>query len=213
MKRPLLALISILVIIASGVSIYLSQRQPTPRVNLKPFEGIGLVGAEEVAKSLGGKGRIVVVAYDVKAAPVEVPVTSFLAELPKHGSITVTAVERLAMNPGDIPMHDMGLEGERFLELLKKHADVDAIVSFVGGPHFKDQDYRQVPAKRPKFLSLGGFSPFTRDQLELGVVNLAIVPRFDPPAAASREPQTPREWFDRFYTVVTPETAQSLPAF
>ena len=56
-KRPLIALISILVIAATIVSIYLTQRRPTPKINLKPFEAVGEVAAEETTKLLGGHGR------------------------------------------------------------------------------------------------------------------------------------------------------------
>ncbi len=213
MKRPLVALVSILVIIASGVSLYLSQRQPSPRFNFKPFEGVGLVGAEEVAKLLGGQGRILVVAFAAESAPMETAVNSFLGELAKRGAFTVVTVERFKMSQPDMPLEQMGLAGTQYLELLAKYPNLDAIVSFVGPPVFPNRDYHAVPTTRPKFVSLSGYAPDLREQLELGVVDLAVVPRFEAPKAKPAEPQTPREWFDRYYTVATTETAGQLPEF
>ena len=57
-KRPLIALVSVLVIAASVISIYLTQRRPTPKINMKPFEAVGEVTAEQTVKLLGGKGRV-----------------------------------------------------------------------------------------------------------------------------------------------------------
>jgi len=143
----------------------------------------------------------------------ETAVKSFLGELAKRGAFTVVTVERLKMNQPDMPLEQMGLTEAQYLELLAKHPNVDAMVSFVGPPVFPNRDYRAMPATRPKFVSLSGYAPNLRDQLELGVVNVAVVPRFEPPQAQPTEPKTPREWFDRYYTVATLDTANQLPEF
>ncbi len=212
MKRPLLALISILVIIASGVSIYLSQRSPTARVNLKPFEGVGQVGAESTSKLLNGSGRLVLVAYDAKSSPLEASVTAFTAELKKFPGLSVAATERVSMKMEEMAMPEMGLKATEYLRIVQKHGDADAIVSFVGGPSFPNQDYRQVPERRPKFVVLSGYTPQTKSLMQAGVVNLAIVPRFEPQKAEA-EPKTAREWFERFFMVVTPANMDKLPDF
>ena len=199
-KQLVLAIGSLVVIIAS--SCWLASSFLRPKFNTKLHQGIGEVMAEETAKLLNGKGKVVVIIQDPKAAPVlQAQLKAFQRMIGRKDilladTVVVRAAQR-KLGPG------MGLSVDQFLTVLEKHRQADAIVSFIGTP---------APAD-PKIVALGkiegpkiiaetrnrsNLKPLFRNQL----LHAAIVPRFDFPAPGSKNPSTPREWFDLSYQVV-----------
>lgn len=202
------------VILASAVSIFLTQRRPKMPINLLPFEGCGVVGAAEVSKLLNGQGRLLVVTYkDMR--PLQVASRAFAKELTKHPGLRIVATEAL--------LYSRSVEGEEFvvkfdqyLDWLKRYPDVDAIVSFVGAPRLTAEDWRRLPRKRPGFVVLEGFDPYVRQLLVEGFIDLAVVPRYGGNGnqeGKQTEPKTATEWFTRYYMFATPQTVEQLPAF
>lgn len=211
-KRPLIALVSILVIAASVISIYLTQRRPTPKINMKPFEAVGEVTAEETVKLLSGRGRVLVIAYDADVPAMKAPIDFFQNSLKSSPGITIAATETIKMDPMEAYGPEMmGLSADKFFELVSKHSGVDAIVSFVGAPYFQDKDWSRLKQGLPKLVAVSTFGLQVKQLLQQRVVQVAIVPRFTPPEQPDKEPTTRREWFDKFYMVVTPENAAQLP--
>ncbi len=214
-KRPLMALVSIIVIVASLVSIYLSQRTPTPQINLKPFEGLGEVVAEQTAQLLNDRGDVVLIVMQTKdtAMPaITAPVDAFRAKLKSHTGIRIRAVETVDTQIQAMIGPSMLISSEKFFALLSKHSSADALVSFVGIPTLQPGDWEKMPRRRPKVVDAGAFSPHLREFMEREVVYVAIQPRFKP-STETKEPVTAREWFERFYTVVTPANVSDLPSY
>ena len=60
-KSPALGVVAVLAIIGSLVYLYFTQVATGPKINLKPFEILGFVAAEEAAKILGGQGRVILI--------------------------------------------------------------------------------------------------------------------------------------------------------
>jgi len=211
-KRPLIALIAILVIAASVISIYLTQRRPTPKINLKPFEAVGEVTAEEAVKLLGGHGRVLVLAYDAQVPAMMAPVEYFQNSLKQQSGISIVAIEKIKMNPMEAYGPEMmGLSADKFFDMVNRHSDADLIVSFVGAPYFQPKDWNRLTGQRPKMIAVSTFGLQVKQLLQRQIVQVAIVPRFTPPEHPEKEPTTRREWFDKFYMVVTPETSGNLP--
>lgn len=215
-KRPLLVLVSIIIIVSSLVSIFLSMRTPTPRINVKPFVGLGEVTARETIKLVGDHGEVIVLTYamgEVKSPVFDAQLDAFRSVLAKESHLKVRAIEEITMEP--MMMDPMGgLSGEKYLEVVRKYPGINAIVSFLGTPNLTPQELKQLPSTdRPKFVAAMGYSPMLGDLMKQDVVQVAITPRFQPPDATEKEPETAQEWFDRFYTVVTPGTTDQLPDF
>jgi hypothetical protein len=99
---------------------------------------------------------------------------------------------------------------QRFLELLRAYPDA-SIVSFVGTPISQPEDFGKLPQPMPPVLAVVTYGVQTRDLLQRGIIQVAIVPRFTTPQNPDREPTMRREWFDKFYTVVTKTNASELP--
>ncbi|MCX7915568.1 MAG: hypothetical protein N3A53_04610 [Verrucomicrobiae bacterium] len=214
MNRPFVGVIAVVVIIASLVSIFLTQRRPTAPINLLPFEGCGLAGAAETAKLLNGRGRILVVTFK-RVEPVEAATKAFTKELAKHPGIQIVATEALELSDAS-PNDSEGVRGELYFQWLSKYPGLDAIVSFVGSPSFKEEELRRLPKQRPRLVVLQGYGATLRDLLLDGIVDLAVAPNVQPPTESQQDQAQPKsalDWFHRYYTFATPENAEQLPAF
>ena len=102
------------------------------------------------------------------------------------------------------------LPAQWYEELLAKYKHADAIISFVGAPSLEESDVDQLPKRLPKLIAVTGLGAHVKKLLSEGVLNVAIVPRV-PPSTSTQPPRARREWFDRYYTVLTPATVGSLP--
>ncbi len=214
-KRPLLALVSIIVITTSLISIYLSQRTPTPKINLKPFQGLGEVVGEETVKLIKQHGEVVVVVMDTgnnKMPAITAPLDAFQHVLKESSGVRIRATETVKTDLQAMIGPGMLISANQFIALLDKYSSADAIVTFVGVPTMQPSDWERLPSRRPKVIDAGAFSPQLREFMNRDIVQVAIQPRFKP-GQNTAEPTTPREWFERFYTVVTAANMSELPDF
>lgn len=212
-KNTVLAVVSTVVILASLTSIVLTQWKRPGRNYLNPYIALGQVLGEETAKLVGANGQIVVIAWDTqknKLPALEGQMKAFKDALKAQGGISVVSTETTNEDPtSPYP----ALTSERFFEILNKYRSTGAIVSFVGIPHFKDEEIRKWPKNSPKLVVVTGLSPSTgpKKLLQRGVLQVAIVPRYQAGQDVPQNPTTLREWFDKYYQVVTPKTAALLP--
>ncbi|MCX7915678.1 MAG: hypothetical protein N3A53_05180, partial [Verrucomicrobiae bacterium] len=117
----MLVLVSIIVIVASLISIYLSMRTPQPKINTMPFVGIGEVAAEQAVKLLDGRGEIVLVALQLEQAPhtiARLSADTFRDRLRKYPQVRISAVE--AIKPASEIMLGYGIlwKPEEFLDSI-----------------------------------------------------------------------------------------------
>lgn len=214
-KRPLLVLVSIIVIVASLISIYLSMRTPAPKINTAPFVGIGETAAEQAAKLLDGRGEVVLVVMDLGQAKqqtmVKLPAETFRDRIRKYPQIRVSTIETVQPKMETMLAPGVFWSADEFLACLNKHALADLIVTFVGVPALKPEQIAELPKRRPKIIDASTSSMNARPLIEAGIVQVALGPRFQPQEANAPEPKTPREWFERYYAVYTKDNVEVLP--
>lgn len=211
MKSPLLILVSLLVIGGSLISIIRTECRPRPKANLAPVLGAGAVGAEQVAKLLNQRGRIVLwvpKAGGAGASFVETTIESFQDGLKNFSELLIVATEEQEWY--STTQQPVAKFADAFVRALERHATADAIVSFVGIPPLRPEDYARLRAPRPKMVSIDVAGMVTKEMFEKGVVQLAILPRHTPPPDTGTRSPTPREWFDAYFMVVTPENTADL---
>ncbi len=215
-KKMVGAIALTLVIAASLSSLLLTtcEFQPSlPKANLLPYQGTGQVLAEETAKLLGNKGKIVVLVMDtgqVEITADDPRMNAFTEAIKGQKDITVMAVEKIS--PSLMIRSPAGkmLRAEPFLEIFQQYPNVDAIVSLIGVPRLADEQIGGLAQNRPKFVAVSDpatSSSELKKLFEAQVLQLAIAPRGHPSTNGGKPPSTPREWFDQNYIVVTPESA------
>jgi hypothetical protein len=205
-KQKLIASAAILAILVSAFFIYQTQFAGHSQ-NQKLHQAVGQVMAEETSRLVGPSGKIILVTTDNRVAPdLKVQIEAFRKQLAHLGAISIK--DTLVLDPGDNPKYrpGAGLSAKHFLKIVRKHADANAIVSFVGSPELTDQEIAQMKTV-PKFIAETHSPEKLTKLLEKKVLLCAIVPRFEFPAPGPRKPETSRQWFDRYFQVISPETA------
>ena len=207
LKRSFTAGGLVLVIVACWAWIYLNQSK-LPLDNVPLHQGVGEVLAEQTIKLLGSTGQIIIVAIIPRDFPeLTIQLTAFEKALQRASTISIQ--QKVFLEPND-PKYGLGrgLSPKRLLQIVQKHPAADAIVSFIGAPNFADNELEQMAKAHPKFLAETHSAERTLKLLEKGALHVAIVPRMSAAPAGSRHPHTPRQWFDRYFQLVTPATSQ-----
>jgi len=196
-------------IVGSGIWIYFTEFAQ-PAFNLPLHERVGEVLAQQTAKLIHSNGQVVVVTMDASKAPeLKAQMQVFEKTLKKFGRISI---KELPMDTEDKPQYrtGAGLSSRRFLRIVKKSAGADAIVSFIGAPRMTEDELAQVE-KAPKFVAECRSPDKIRKLFEKKILQVAVVNRFDYPAPIKHNPKTAKQWFEKYYQVVTAEDASDLP--
>ena len=204
-KQALTAAGAIVAILASAAWIYWFEFG-SAKQNVQLHQAVGQVMAEETARLVGNLGKVVVVTVDNRTAPeLKIQIAAFEKHLKLLGGITIK--DTVVLDPGDNPKYrpGAGLSAKRFLKIVHKNPVADAIVSFVGSPELTDQELAQMKTV-PKFIAETHSPEKLVNLLEKKVLLSAIVPRYEFPAPGPRRPGTSRQWFDRYFQILSPET-------
>jgi hypothetical protein len=184
-----------------------------PAMNLRPSLAVGEVLAGEVARVLGGRGKVVVIgrgsARDGKNAGGE-QISSFGAAMKRLGTLPIISTEWLPQPPAGT-MDPGVVKTEQLLQLIEKHPEVDAFVIFAGLPPPSPPVSEKLSARPLKLLAVCGYGPHVRRWLETGALAVAVVPRFGELPPGTPAPQTVKDWFEREFEMLTPESVGRLP--
>jgi hypothetical protein len=194
-------------------AVLLWQQFSNPRVNLRPSAAVGEVLAEEVGRLLGGAGEVVIVSRQV---PHDGPdatrerVASLMAALQHHATLKLAAAEVVPRAAGG--MMDVGaVTDEQLLAAVEKNPKANAVVIFAGLPPCSQPLVDTLSARSLKLVAVCGYGPTVRRWLESKLLAIAVVPRIGDLPAETPAPRTTREWFQREFEIITPETIGRLP--
>lgn len=201
-KTLTIAILAVLAIVGAAVRLATSQSDGTSRVNLKPFEQLGLAAAAETAKALNNQGTVVVVvevAEGMKSPNNEAQVKGFKAGLGKVKGVTVKEVKELKRDMSGDPRE---WPAGRVAQIASLGAGAGAVVLFVNFPQsLSPAEVAVLKGSSAKMVVLSGQSPLLASLVTQGVVRAAIVGR-TPPQPAPSGPESPAMWFERVYTVL-----------
>jgi len=210
LKKVVLAAGSILVIVGSSLWIY-SHHFAAPKINVLLHQAVGRVMAEETAKLVDNRGKIVVIAIETaQDAELKVQLEEFAKTLKKFSGITVAKTYLLETENRAKYGAGSGLSARRFIRIVNKNTSAAALVSFVGAPALKDEEIGQLQA-RPKFIAESRSVEKLENLFAKQRLQVAIVSRFQFPAPVEGNPGTLRQWFDKRFQVLTAETVGAVP--
>ncbi len=207
-------LLALLVIAASGGGAYYLVRGPGPPFDPSLHQAIGRAMAEQAVSLAAEGGRIVILARDLRIVPnpsAETQLKSLTLALAerKHPAAVTNLAKADPLRPLRFPPGD-------FVELLRRSAENDVIVSLLGPPDFRDAQYARVPAKKPKVVALcTGSLPrqidlkklFEEQLLQVAIVSRSeLVTRY--PAAASTQ-----RTFENLCAVITSNNVSELAVY
>lgn len=200
--KSAVAAVAILAALGAIASTFLSLRQPP--IQLGPYQALGAVAAEETLKLPGKPSQIVVIAQDVsklEMPALESQIEAFTKTARKSSSVNVV-IEPIAMDPMMMMSTGGRTPSDIFLKLLKKHPAPAAIVLFLGFPILGDSDLQGLPSRT--IVVVAAYRPDYDPLLANGTIDLAIIPRPEPPAENAPQPTTLRQWFDQEYLILAP---------
>jgi hypothetical protein len=205
-------LIAFVVVAALGSARMLWRQFSGPRLNLKPSAAAGEVLAEEVGRLLGGRGKVVIIGREVSKDGTDAAgqrVLSLTQALQAQKALQLAGTEWIPRPAG--PMDLGGVSLDQLLAVIQKQADANAFVIFAGLPPYSQPLLDQLSARSLKMIVVCGYGPEVRRWLEAKALAMAIVPRFDDVPANAPPPKTTRDWFQREFEIVTPDTVARLP--
>ena len=198
---------------AAVVCVYFAVTGGSQKVNLDPYQALGTVTAEETAKLLGDKGQVLVIVRGFGAnqnPSVEAELQAFEQTVKKHPGLGMQ-VEKFQASPMLMMATGGGLPAEELFKALSSHANLNAVVMFLGFPQLADAQLADLKQSGIKAVVVSSLRPGYKQLLEQQVIHVVIVPRPEPPPAGGPTPKTVRERFDQEYLIFTPADAAGLP--
>ncbi len=190
---------------AAAFSLYFAFIGRSPRIDLGTYAALGAVTAEETAKLLGNKGRVLVIARDTGAdrnPSVEAELAAFQQSLKKYKGLS-QVTERFLATPMLMMATGGSMPPEQFSKALETHPNVGALVLFCAFPPLADSELESLRKRGVKTVVVSSFRPDYAQLLKQEVIHLAIMPRPEEPAPDAQPPRTVRERFDQDFVIVT----------
>lgn len=214
MNRKSWAQLGLVIVLLAVAGTMFFRGSSRPRIDFDPYKALGSVTAEEVAKALGGQGRVVLVlpASGPDPDPVmDAQVAAFKSALKtqSQGKIEVSATVPVAMDPFQRMSTGGAMPADQFQALRRQHADAAGYVFFIGFPALTEAERSGLQGGKTKMMvvsaPLPGYDLLLRD----GILEFAIVSRTVAADAAPVEAKTTREIFDREYLLLRSERASA----
>lgn len=192
------------VVCVAAVSLFLGLRGRSPKIDLGVYEALGAITAEETAKLLQDKAKLLLIARDTgsdKNPSLEAQINAFQQTLKKQRKLSVT-IERFVASPMTMMATGGGIPPDQFSLILEKHKDVGAIVVFCPLPPLSDSDVAFLRNRKTRIVVASSFRPDYSGLMKQGVVEMVITPKPEPPPSDARQPRTLRELFDREFAII-----------
>jgi hypothetical protein len=212
-KKTLLGAISVLVLVGASASLYVTVYGLSPRLDPRPHRALGRTLASEALK-LGGPGaRVVVIARDTEfyRNPAADEQLKALMDAVVKGGGTVSLASRLKVDPlrvTSVPPGD-------FLQILKKAAEKDVVVSLLGPPVLTREQAAALQGKALKVIAVcTGNLPRQLDLKQLfeqGILKAAVVSKKGAQRTGPATEDT-QAWFDQLFALVTPANVSEFPS-
>lgn len=199
---PAVAAVAGLVLLGSLAALAWTFAGPGPAGNPRVQEEIGRTLAREAVRHLGSGRHLTVLTRDTTAFPqpaADQVLAAFTREAARSGA-AVTAVQRFEVDPlrpAQVPPGD-------FLELIRRSAAGDVLVSLLGPPLLGEEQRAQLTAAPPCRIVALCAGPFPdaaglRQLAAQGLLHAAVMDR--PPSKAGPAKQTSKRTFEDLYAV------------
>ena len=208
-KQLALSVLSILAILGSAAWIYFGQFK-SAKHNVPLHQRVGEVMAEQTARLVARKGRVVLITIPTGGEPeLKTQLDSFHRTLKKLGDYELKEYE---LDTKDQPKYGVGtgLSGRRYVRMVKKNEKADVFVSFVGAPGLKDEELAEL-GKPPKFVAETRTPDHLPKLFDKQIISVAVVSRFVFPAPGPQAPKTSQEWFDKRYQIIAADSVSTIP--
>jgi len=200
-KKPLSTIAGLLLVIVGAAGWTYWHEFNAPQHDLGLHRRVGEVMADQTAMVVGTTGKIVLITIPTRGEPeLKTQLDAFHKRLKQLGHYRVREYE-LDTKDQDKYGVGTGLSGRRYVRTANKNLDAAAIVSFVGAPSLKDEDFAELQ-RAPKLVAQARSVDNLSKLFEKQLISVAVASRFTFPAPGPVSPRTAQERFDKRYQVV-----------
>jgi hypothetical protein len=203
-ERKIRGIVAGVAMLAAWTGVCLSVCPMPPHLDRGPHRALGRVLGQESLKLCEAGSRVIVITRDTETfkAPASAAQLEGLQSALRKGGVKITTTHVLKVDP----LRVVGVPPGDFFELLRKSADNDVIVSFLGPPSLSGDQIAKLGDKRPHVLAVcSGSMPQQIDLqkiFEQKLLQFAVISRPDAPRVASGSGAA-REGFDRMFKLIT----------
>lgn len=204
-NKPILAVVAVLVIVGSSAWLYWQMPGRKPDIQMAPYQALGEIAAEEAGRLAQQKGLALVIAAENPGGqnPVEEARVKACCDALERAGLKLDALERFNIPPA-ARMFGSNVPRDWFQQVTQAHAQAAIIILFGEFPILEPADLDRLKQSKLKILLVSGNHVASRQLLDTGVIQEALVPRAEPPSQTEQNPQGTRAWFDRYYSILTP---------
>lgn len=226
-KRATFMTVALVILVGVGATLYLKRGSASKNI-LKPFEGLGTVAAQETAKLIAGQGQILLIVPDFGGMPnpaFDAQMTAFRNEIKRNSGISIAATDTIKIGlsegtksktlrfiePTSRTRAPAGPQPGQLGEMLRSYPQAKAILYFVDLPEFNSADVDALKQQGTKLVAISDWRPNYKSLFQANLLQLSIVPRWQPYPETGKKPRNMKDWFERSYEVVTVDNAGSVP--
>ena len=198
--KPFKLIIAVVLLCVAG---FLLQRffNPQPIAEQAgPPAGLGQVVAEQAAKAISEQGEVLVLDWPGDSVDSQSQRAAFKRQMETYKNIKVSY--------RDFEKREVSMTGaisfDQFAAEISKHPNAAAVISFLGINSFSDAQIASLPKPCPKLVVSGWHERTVRNGLNKGVIAVAVMCR-ELTELPTNTPKTPRQWFDRYNYLLTPQ--------
>jgi len=173
--------------------------------SLQRFTASGEILGEEVAKMLGNKGSVLIIAQDKSHSELDAYKSQLdaLVSSLKKNEIKISRTEfppsqEVFSEDGMVIQSSSTIPTDFFLNELKKDSGISAVICLPGPPLLPDNFIKE--AGFPKIVALASSESDVERLLESGLIQFAVIPNPDQ-RKLTVEPKSSREWFNHYYVI------------
>jgi hypothetical protein len=181
-----------------------------PQHDVALHQRVGEIMAEQTARVAGKSGKIVLMTIPTTGEPeLKTQLAAFNVKLKTLGNYQVREYE---MDTKDQDKYGVGtgLSGRRYVRTANKNLDADVMVSFIGAPSMKQEDFAALE-KVPKLVAQARSVDHLPRLFASNLISVAVAARFTFPSPGLENPKTPQEKFIKRYQLVTADAVRSIP--
>lgn len=211
-KKPIVVAVCLIAIVVSLGSLLITQCGGGPKVDTARYAAASEALAEHVGEELPAGSSIVLIVMDPS---IESPV--FRAQIKGFDDAfaaykdKITEAERVTIKLSDMDRGaGSGMPTKVYKQVIESHPNATAIVSLVGIPLLSDAEIDELPEQLPKMYALILYGVGVKRAFDEGLVNGAVLPRYDRAAEEGPEPKSAKEIFERYYQYVTDQNYENL---
>jgi hypothetical protein len=210
-KKPIIIGVCVLAIIASFLSLFITQCERSPKVDVSRYAAASEGLARKMGQNLPSGTKMVLVTMDpsIDSQVFNAQLEGFDEGFKQYAS-GIKEIDRYVVKLEDMERGTgSGMPAKIYFDVIEKYPDVDVIASLVGIPLLTNEEIDSLPWELPQIHALVLYGVGVKRAFDEGLISAAVLPRYEK-IPEGPDPSDPEKLFDKYYQYVTEENYDGL---